>query len=643
MLNELPNSPVSNAAQDGVIEILYRSCEKFADDIAIESRVRRVSYRELDQNANKVANCLRANSLDRGSIVAVILNDRVQIVTSLIGILRAGCVFVPLEADGPETRLRQIIENLSPDGFIVDSALAQSAGGTKGIFGYPAASAKVFTLDNERAPAAATARTNIGSFGSERPSGSYGPGDACYIYHTSGSTGVPKGIVGRLKSLSHFIKWELDTFRISRGIRVGQLISPTFDPFLRDVLVPLCVGGTVCIPPRRSTLLDPKLLIEWLDQSQINLIHCVPFLFNAIVHENPNPNNFASLKYVLMSGEALRVSDVSKWIDIFGERVTLVNLYGATESTMIKFYHVIEPADLQRGFIPIGKPMKGARAVVLDKEGNVCAPGVMGELYIRTPYLTLGYYKNPELTNEVFVKNPLTGDANDIVYKTGDLARVLSDGNFQFMGRSDGQVKIRGNRVEIGEIENTLQKHLQIKNAVVTVAEDVPGGRLIAFIVPARDAVLDREELRRFLGQRLPDYMMPSAFVQLDQLPLTPNGKVDRRALLPPDIALELEKRFVAPRNSTEEILAKIWAEVLGLPQVGVFDNFFELGGHSLKATQVMSRVSSAFQIELPLRMIFEAGNVAALSTMVEERLIKELEELPEDEAARLSDALGSQ
>src|SRR3989442_1357440 len=434
MLNELPKSPVSNTAQDGVIEILDRACQKFADDTAIECGDRRVSYRELDQNANKVANCLRANSLDRGSIVAVILDDRVQIVTSLVGILRAGCVFVPLEVDGPEARLRQMIENLSPDGFIVDSALAQSAGGMKGIFGYPAAGTKVFTFDNAPAPDAATPRTNIGSFGRERPSVSYGPDDACYIYHTSGSTGVPKGIVGRLKSLSHFIKWEVDTFGCSRGIRVSQLISPTFDPFLRDVLMPLCVGGTVCIPPSRSTVLDPKLLIEWLDQSEINLIHCVPFLLNAIVHENPDANNFASLKYVLMSGEALQVSDISKWIDIFDGRVTLVNFYGATESTMIKFYHVIEPADLQRGFIPIGKPMKGARAVVLDKEGNVCAPGVVGELYIRTPYLTLGYYKNPELTKEVFVKNPLTGDANDIVYKADDLGRVLSECNFQFRG-----------------------------------------------------------------------------------------------------------------------------------------------------------------------------------------------------------------
>jgi amino acid adenylation domain-containing protein len=639
MSNEQPNSPVSNTAQDGVMATLYRACEKFADDTAIESSDRRVSYRELDQQANRVASCLRANSLHKGSIVAVILADRMQIVTALIGILRAGCVFVPLEPDGPEARLRQMIENLSPDGFIVDCALAQSAGGTKGIFGYPAAGAKVFTFGS--APDAGT-ETNIDSYSIEKPSVAHGPDDACYIYHTSGSTGVPKGIVGRLTSLSHFIKWELDTFGISPGIRVSQLISPTFDPFLRDVLVPLCVGGTICIPPERSTVLDANLLIEWLDDRQINLIHCVPFLFNALVQQNPDANRFASLKYVLMSGEAVQVSDISKWMDIFGERVTLVNFYGATESTMIKFYHVIERADLQRGFIPIGKPMMGARAVVLDKEGNVCAPGVVGELYIRTPYLTLGYYKNPQLTKEVFVKNPLTGDAGDIVYKSGDFARVLSDGNFQFMGRSDGLVKIRGNRVEIGEIENTLQKHPQIKKAVVTFAEDVPGGRLIAFIVPERSAMLDTGEMRRFLTQGLPDYMMPSAFVQLDQLPLTPNGKVDRRALLPPDISQELEKRFVAPSNSTEEILARVWAEVLGVPQVGVFDNFFELGGHSLKATQVMSRISAVFQIDLPLRLLFEAGNVATLATMVEERLIEELEALPDDEA-RLSDALGSQ
>jgi amino acid adenylation domain-containing protein len=519
------------------------------------------------------------------------------------------------------------MSNLAPDCLVVGSDLAKTLAETKKIFDYPISDLPIFNI--EEAPP-----DNIAAVSAKSSQVEHKPDDPCYIYHTSGSTGVPKGIVGRLKSLSHFIKWEVDTFALSPGVRVSQLISATFDAFLRDVLTPLAAGGTICIPPDNTTLLDLHLLIQWLDDSRINLIHCVPTLFNAIVHENPDAKRFGSLNYVLMSGESLRVSDVSKWIDTFGDRITLVNLYGATESTMIKFYHRIERSDLQRGFVPIGKPMKGARAIVLDQEGNVCAPGVAGELYIRTPYLTLGYHNHPELTREVFIPNPLTQNANDIVYKTGDLARILSDGNFQFLGRRDGQVKIRGNRVELGEIESLLQSHPLIRHAVVTVADDVPGNRLIAFVVPEKTSAIETDQLRRFLSQRLPDYMTPAAFVELDEIPLTPNGKVDRRALTPPDISASLEKRFVAPRNSTEEILARAWSEVLRLPRVGVFDNFFELGGHSLNATQVMSRVSSTFQIDLPLRMLFEAGNVATLSTMIEERLIKEIEAMPEDEVA---------
>jgi len=236
----------------------------------------------------------------------------------------------------------------------------------------------------------------------------------------------------------------------------------------------------------------------------------------------------------------------------------MVNLYGPTEATMIKFYHVIERSDPQRGFIPIGKPIRGARAILLDQQGNVCPPGVTGEIYIRTPYLTLGYYQNPDLTKEVFVANPLTRDPADIVFKTGDLARLLSDGNFQFIGRSDSQVKIRGNRVELGEIEATLQRHDLIRKAVVSLSEELPAGRgLVAYLVSEKEDVLDIDELRSFLSQRLPDYMMPAAFVQLDAFPLTPNGKVDRRALPPPGVSQELAKQFVAPRNFTEEMLAR--------------------------------------------------------------------------------------
>src|SRR5258705_887433 len=476
MLTDHAKNSVSTVKHACIHESLDRSCEQFNDQTALQCGDRRVSYGDLDQTANRVANCLIANKLGKGSLVAVILDDRIQTITALVGILRAGCVFVPLDPDGPRARLQQMLEKLGPDCFLVKPSLAQSSEKTHTIFGYQTGAAKILAMGNGASgPDSESSERNTRSFSVSRPAISAGPEDMCYVYHTSGSTGAPKGIVGRLKSLSHFINWEIDTFSIAPGNRVSQLITPTFDAFLRDVLVPLCIGGTVCIPTDRTTILDARRLIEWLDTSQVNLVHCVPFLFNAIVHENPDARKFLSLKYILMSGEAAQVSDVQKWLEIYGSRVTLVNLYGPTETTMVKFYHIIEQSDLLRDFIPIGKPMKGAKAIVLDEEQNVCPPGAVGELYIRTPYLTLGYHKSPELTNEGFIKNPLTDDANDIVYKTGDLARALSDGNFQFIGRRDNQVKIRGNRVELGEIESTLQGHDHIKNAVVTLSDDLPG------------------------------------------------------------------------------------------------------------------------------------------------------------------------
>ncbi len=637
MLTDHAKNSVTTVKHAGVHELLYRSCEQFNDQTALECGNQRVSYGDLDQNANRLANCLIANKLGKGSLVAVILNDRIQIITAFVGILRAGCIFVPLDPEGPRARLQQMLEKLGPDCVLVKPSLPQSSEKTRTILGYQTGGAKILTLGNAASgPDPDISERNSGIFGVSRPTISAGPDDMCYVYHTSGSIGAPKGIVGRLKSLSHFINWEIDTFSIGPGTRVSQLITPTFDAFLRDVLVPLCVGGTVCIPPDRSTILDALKLIEWLDTSQVNLVHCVPFLFNAIAHENPDARKFLSLKYILMSGEAVQVSDVRKWLKVYGSRVTLVNLYGPTETTMVKFYHIIEQSDLLRDFIPIGKPMKGAKAIVLDEERNVCPPGVVGELYIRTPYLTLGYHNNPELTNEVFIKNPLTGDANDIVYKTGDLARVLSDGNFQFIGRRDNQVKIRGNRVELGEIESTLQGHDHIKHAVVTLSNDLPGGRLVAYLVFDRGAVFEVNELRRFLNQRLPDYMIPAVFMQLNELPLMPNGKVDRRALPAPDFSsAKVQQEFIEPRDQTETIMAGIWSGLLRVERVGILDDFFELGGHSMLAAQIISRVRDAFLVELPLSSIFEKPTVAGLSQMVSEAQQRPAVDLPTIKALR--------
>src|SRR6185369_1000179 len=301
-------------------------------------------------------------------------------------------------------------------------------------------------------------------------------------------------------------------------------------------------------------------------------------------------------------------------------------LYGPAETTMLKFSYFVKAEDTERRIIPIGMPIDGARALLIDEDGQPCPEGMVGEIYIRTPYRSLGYYKQPELSAEVFIKNPFSDDRSDIIFKTGDFARQLEDGNYEYLGRRDGQVKVRGQLVELQEIESVLLQHGDVREAVVMArngsrAGEVLDTRLVAYVVSMTVGELKVAELRRHMEQQLPHYMMPSAFVELDSMPLAPNGKVDQRVL--PEAEQERAAPgvdYAAPRTAIEEILVGIWSEVLGVAQVGINDNFFKLGGHLL-ATQVISRVRQAFTIELPLRTLFEGPTIRALAQQVETAL----------------------
>ncbi len=627
----------------GVLEWLEEACEKFRERTAIEEGDRKISYSALDKMANRIAKALNANHLSKGAIIAVILDGRIELIATLIGILRAGCVFVPLDPEFPEERLGKIIADLSPDAYIIQPAFeklvarierfnkigskvlywgenqqSDRLNGRRTFLGFPErGSALALPTNEERGSALAlAARAEIASAKVRETSE-----EMCYIYYTSGSTGTPKGIAGKLRGISHFIKWEIETFNIGAGWRFSQFTQPTFDAFLRDIFVPLCAGGTVCIPPEKPLRMGIGQLIEWIDSHEINLIHCVPSVFGAIATYPLNPQKFQSLRYILMAGETLPIADVKKWREIYSDRVQLVNLYGATETTMVKFYHIIQEADIKRGFIPIGKPMTGARAIVLDKHGNICPRGVFGELYIRTPYRTLGYYNNPELTEKVFVKNPFSNTPDEVIYKTGDLARVLNDGTFQLRGRKDNQVKIRGIRVELGEIENHLRHHPIVKSAVIDVRKDATGNqRLVAYLVAesAKARQLSATQWRAFLKQKLPDYSIPSDFVVLDALPLLPNGKVNRRALPAPDFnRAETCENFVAPSDNLEFQLREIWERVLAVRPISVRDNFFDLGGHSILAAQLFAEIEKKFAKNLPLATLFEAPTIEQLANIL--------------------------
>lgn len=594
-----------------------QTAEKFRKNIAIDCGKQQFTYGEIETQSNKLANFLIEHGATKGSMVAILAQDSVKFIIAIIGILKAGCVFIPLVSDLPEHRINTIIAEAAPQWLIVDATgLTKISNARVAEF----LQSQVICLEEnpifDNFNSLNYHLNNYAKYSQvEKPSLQLEPDDMCYLYFTSGSTGKPKGIAGRLKAISHFINWEITTLGIKEFTRVSQLITPAFDAFLRDIFVPLCAGGAVCVPKKIDIILDARKLIEWINLQQINLIHCVPSLFRSILNEDLDPKNFSALQYILLSGEPLLPADVSRWMDVYGDRIQLVNLYGPTETTMTKLFYFVKPADSQRRAIPIGKPMEGAAALVVDERGKVCTPGMVGEIYIRTPYRTLGYYQQPELTNEVFITNPFSNNFNDIVYKTGDLGRVLEDGNFECLGRRDGQVKIRGVRIELGEIENHLRLHTLVNDVVVVAREDSNGNKyLCAYIVLKEE--LESGKLRDFLLQSLPESMIPSVFVVMDALPRTISGKVDRRSLPLPN--RQQNRTFVPPRTLIETQLAQIWGQVLNLDRVGLNDNFFELGGHSLNATQLLSRVGKAFQIEIPLRSLFESPTLATQAESIE-------------------------
>ena len=635
-----------------VQEMFHETAERFKSNTAIDYANKRITYATLEGKANNLANFLLASGAAKASIVAILIEDPVEVIAAIIGTLKAGCVFVPLDPSIPEKRLEAMVAEVSPEWFVFESRFI---GTLERIATGSAATARAICVDG-----AVVARTDqssliqmeaYASFSNiELPKTVFQPDDMCYVFFTSGSTGQPKGIAGRLKGIDHFIKWEIRALGLCEGTRVSQLTTPAFDAVLRDIFVPLCCGGTICIPPGRDTILDIKKLIDWIDIQGINVVHCIPSIFRSIVNEDLNSGYFADLNHVLMAGEPLLPGDVGKWVEKFGDRVQLINLYGPSETTMTKFAYFVKPSDKELESIPIGKPIDGAAAVIVDAENRLCAPGTVGEIYIRTPFRTHGYFNQPELTQQVFIPNPFSKETSDIVYKTGDLGRVMPDGNFEFLGRRDMQVKIRGTRIELSEIDKMLRTHEAVKDLVVIDREDASGNKyLCAYLVLGQQ--VETGEFRDYLSSRLPAEMVPSAFVLMEKLPRTISGKIDRKALpAPGQMRADLENSFVPPRTPIEATLVGIWLEVLGIDRIGINDNFFEMGGHSLLVFQVISRMRDAFGVDLPLRILFEAPTVekqalAIVEVQIEQendaemaQLIEEIKLLEANELEDMSD-----
>ncbi len=590
--------------QDKCIHQLFEEqVERTPDAVAVVYEDKQLTYRELNARANQLAHYLQKQGVGPEVLVGIFVERSLEMMVGLLGILKAGGAYVPLDPAYPSERLGFMLEDSSVPVLLSQSKLVEKL---------PPHSARLVNLDKDWEEIVQQSKDN--------PS-SVTPDNLAYVIYTSGSTGKPKGVLIQQGSLVNYTTAASAEYRISEGDRILQFASISFDASAEEIYPCLTSGATLVL--RTDSMLDSvggflQKCRTW-NLSVLSLPTAYWHELTAILSKETIALP-PSLRLVIIGGEKALPKRCETWLEYVGQRVSLVNTYGPTEATVVATICELSTADLTSTELPIGRPISNLQTYILDRYQQPVPIGVPGELHIGGDGLARGYLNRPDLTDEKFIPNPFSNEPGSRLYKTGDLVRYLPDGNIEFLGRIDNQVKIRGFRIELGEIETAISQHASVKETTVIASENLAGNKqLVAYIIPQSEAAPSLSDLRHFLKEQLPDYMIPSVFVTLDKFPLSPNGKIDRRALPSPEIRPDKELTFVAPRTPIEEILANIWSDVLGIQQkIGISDNFLELGGHSLLAIQVISRVRDTLGVDLSLRCLLEAPTVAELAQHME-------------------------
>ena len=604
----------------GVHELFAAQAERAPQRTAVVDGGEVWSYGDLLAGSRGVAGWLAAHAVRPGDAVAILAHRSAPVVQAVMGVLTAGAAFMVLDPAYPAPRQVEMLRLGSPRAWIA----LESAG--------PVPAAVRDWLEETGCPAlelpagGRAALESLALFASGAPRVTVGPQDVACIGFTSGSTGGPKGILGLHGPLSHFLPAHCRTFELGPDDRFSLLSGLAHDPLQRDIFTPLYLGAAIAIPDPADFGIAGRWA-AWMRREGVTVAHLTPALGQLLTELPPGGERepVPALRRVFLVGEALTLRDVAR-LRAMAPGVTCVNFYGSTETQRAVAFHRVTEAEVAavaeraRQVLPLGRGMEDVQLLVINGAGGQAGIGEIGEIAVRSPHLARGYIGLAELTAERFLTNPFTGQAGDRIYRTGDLGRYLPDGEVAFAGRSDFQVKLRGFRIEPGEVEATLTSHPAVREAVVLLRADLAGGGgLVAYVVPEGGEEGGVRALRGWLAERLPAYMVPAAFVSLDALPRTPNGKLDRKALERIEPEMEAGSAgWLAPRTPAEELLAGIFAEVLGLARVGVEESFFELGGHSLLATQVTSRIKDVFGVELPLRRLFASPTVAALAAELE-------------------------
>jgi len=579
-----------------------KQVELTPDATAVIFEDKSLTYNELNVKANQLANHLLDVGLKTDELVAICVDRSLEMLIGLLAILKAGGAYVPIDPKYPSDRISYMLDDSNTDILLTKECITAHLPETK---------SKIICLDTidlsryEKIDL----KTDVNSH------------NLAYVIYTSGSTGQPKGVMVQHMGVVNLLQWYTKTVGMNES-SVGTVISSlSFDLTQKNIFSVLQNGGKLVLSS--DDYFDPSAIIELIKEHRCTFLNCAPSTFYALIDNcDSSYNSIQSLKYLFLGGEPINLEHLNTWLQ--NTDTTLVNSYGPTESSdVVSFY---ELKDKSLNSTPIGKAVQNIQLYVLDTKNNLVPKGVPGELHIGGDGLARAYLNQPELTNEKFIDNPFK--ENSKIYKTGDLVKYLDDGNIEYLGRIDDQVKIHGFRIELGEIEQQLLQIKDIKQSVVLAKEDVNGNNsLVAYVVTQNNEDINLSHLKVELSKKLPEYMIPSALLKIDEIPLTPNRKVDKKALLKLEVSSTYKQDYVAPRDEDEEKLSSIFQEILNVEQVGIYDNFFELGGHSLLATQLVSKIRKDLNIELPLKVLFDKTDVNSLSLYIKEEGSKSSQE----------------
>ena len=553
-------------------QLFEEQVQRTPDAVAVTFANQQLTYQQLNTQANQLAHYLKSLGVGADVLVGICVERSLEMIVGILGILKAGGAYVPLDPEYPQEHLSFMLEDAQLSVLLTQQHFVESL---------PQNQARVVCLDTDWEKIAQKCESN--------PENTATSENLAYVIYTSGSTGKPKGVLVNHANVVRLFAATDSWYHFNCQDVWTMFHSYAFDFSVWEIWGALLYGGRLVVVPYLVTR-SPESFYELLCQEKVTVLNQTPSAFRQLIQaeQSIGTANDLSLRLVIFGGEALELSSLQPWFDRHGDSSPqLVNMYGITETTVHVTYRPLSKADLHDTASVIGRPIPDLQVYLLDQNLQPVPIGVRGEMYVGGAGVTRGYLNRPELTQQRFISNPFAEVEGSRLYRTGDLARYLPNGELEYLGRIDNQVKIRGFRIELGEIEGLLAQHPAVWENLVIIREDEPGDkRLVAYVVPKPEQSTTIQELRQFLGNQLPSYMIPNAFVLLESLPLTSNGKIDRRALPKPDLDSTQLEKFVAPRSPIEEMLAQIWTQVLKIEQVGIHDNFFELGGHSLLATQ---------------------------------------------------------